>query len=861
MAKTESNTKSKPIVVAGDVTIDWLEVGTLPDETDGAYNWRTYPGTRQIARPGGALLLADFVKAASDATVIPHELADIESIPPEKIIHSIAVLEKFPYSTSEKDTKNKLYRISQHKGFAGIEHGRQFFAPIKGDIANPAVVVLDDPGNGFRTEDAVWPVALKKGGKPLVIFKISRPFSKSPLWTLLQKEHAERLIIVVSGDDLRREGAKISRRLSWERTARDFVWQMSCNPHLMALNSCAYLIVRFGVDGAILYRRRTGTVESILFYDPKVEEDGFRDDYPGTMQGLSSAFVAALTGCLYRKGIDTIGEGVREGIRSSRLLWQLGFGNNLATLNYPVKEIFNQSGPTSITDIVIPNPSAPGNADPDFWCIANELTKRGMEDAARNYVLNGNDPVLDRVPAGRFRGLVTIDRSEIESYRSIRNLIREYLDGNKSGNPLSIAVFGKPGSGKSFGVTEVAESVAPGRIENKEFNLSQFESTEDLIAAFHKVRDIALGNKVPIVFFDEFDSDFHGRLGWLKYFLSPMQDGKFRDGETSHPIGRAIFVFAGGTCSTFEEFSGEKDCSIKTAGSATPTESEVAEDSRKKAFKEVKGPDFVSRLRGFVNIKGPDPTDGDDTRYMLRRAILLRSLLSRKAKHLIDHSGRLAIDEGILRALLKIPEYKHGVRSMTAIMEMSLLAGRKSFEQAALPSPEQLELQVDADMFYRLVMRNVLLGGEREKIAQAIHKTYLKDQKAKKITGKPALVPWNKLDEAFRESNRQQADHIPTKLNAIRCSFAPVRKGVKPDRIRFTKPEIKFMAEMEHERWNSEKFLAGWSYGKVRKNRKLIHPNLVEWDKLPNKIKDYDRDTVRAMPAILAKAGFEIFRV
>jgi len=130
MAKTESNGKSKPIVVAGDVTIDWLEVGTSPDETDGAYNWRTYPGTRQIARPGGALLLAGFVKAAANTTVISHELADIESIPPEKIIHSIAVLEKFPYSTSEKDKNNKVDRIRQHEGFAGPEQGRQFFIPV-----------------------------------------------------------------------------------------------------------------------------------------------------------------------------------------------------------------------------------------------------------------------------------------------------------------------------------------------------------------------------------------------------------------------------------------------------------------------------------------------------------------------------------------------------------------------------------------------------------------------------------------------------------------------------------------------------------------------------------------------------------
>jgi hypothetical protein len=246
---------------------------------------------------------------------------------------------------------------------------------------------------------------------------------------------------------------------------------------------------------------------------------------------------------------------------------------------------------------------------------------------------------------------------------------------------------------------------------------------------------------------------------------------------------------------------------------------------------------------------------------MLRRALLLRSLLLRSAKHLVDAKGKLAIDQGVLRALLKIPKYKHGVRSMTAIIEMSLLAGRKVFEQAALPSPEQLELHVDSDMFYRLVMSDVLLGSERENIAEGIHKKYLKDQKAKKVGVKRSLVLWKKLAEDLKESNRQQADHIPAKLDAIGCSFAPIDKSQKSESVSFTKDEIETMAEMEHERWCSEKFNNGWSWDKIRDDDKKIHPDLIAWEHLPEKIKDYDRETVRAMPEILKNAGFEIYRI
>jgi hypothetical protein len=170
------------------------------------------------------------------------------------------------------------------------------------------------------------------------------------------------------------------------------------------------------------------------------------------------------------------------------------------------------------------------------------------------------------------------------------------------------------------------------------------------------------------VFFDEFDSIFEGKLGWLKYFLAPMQDGTFREGETLHPIGISIFVFAGGICSTLAAF-----CQEDYDGS----EKELALQE----FKNAKGPDFTSRLRGYVNIIGPNPASSSDNIFMIRRAMLLRSLLERKAKQLFDVSNDVMIDKGVLRALIKVPHYKHGARSIEAIIEMSMLSGCICWEQ------------------------------------------------------------------------------------------------------------------------------------------------------------------------------------
>lgn len=212
------------------------------------------------------------------------------------------------------------------------------------------------------------------------------------------------------------------------------------------------------------------------------------------------------------------------------------------------------------------------------------------------------------------------------------------------------------------------------------------------------------------MFFDEFDSAFEGKLGWLKYFLSPMQDGVFREGDSVHPIGKAIFVFAGGTSSTFIEFCGE-DIRDETARKQFLLEYQIA-----------KGPDFISRLRGYVNILGPNQTDEQwDQLFIIRRAMLLRSLLEHKASHLINNRGEAQIDNGVVRALLKVPKYKHESRSMEAILEMSRLTNAKKWEQSHLPSKDQLRLHVDEEQFLRHLMHDAFFSERIENIAKDIH--------------------------------------------------------------------------------------------------------------------------------------------
>ena len=114
-----------------------------------------------------------------------------------------------------------------------------------------------------------------------------------------------------------------------------------------------------------------------------------------------------------------------------------------------------------------------------FWTILEETHPHALGEVARQVVVQG-PAALRGVPRGQFGDLLTVDRHVIEAFRAIRELMEQYCRLDRADQPLSIAVFGPPGSGKSFGVTQVATSLLPGRIKKIEFNQSQLASPDDL---------------------------------------------------------------------------------------------------------------------------------------------------------------------------------------------------------------------------------------------------------------------------------------------------------------------------------------------------------------------------------------------
>jgi hypothetical protein len=197
---------------------------------------------------------------------------------------------------------------------------------------------------------------------------------------------------------------------------------------------------------------------------------------------------------------------------------------------------------------------------------------------------------------------------------------------------------------------------------------------------------------------------------------------------------------------------------------------------------------------------------------------------------------------------------------------------------ARLIADEQVGLKSIRDIFpvnmYDLTANSkLILAGEEEILARAIHENYCQRERLKGKTRESnrLLVSWDELGtlttrkdgldgEKYRDSNRRQANFIWTKLSIVGCSIGPVTDWDAPETFRFTSEEIESLARLEHDRWHQEKVLGGWQYGLQRDDLKQLHPSLVPYDQLSEPEKEKDRDTIRQIPGLLSRIDFQVNR-
>lgn len=860
-------------VVAGDITMDW-NLARVSQAKKNLSIWNPNDAVDIRFQRGGAALLADLLEAVSTnllqesgvsvtlrQQLAPKTCSEINPNDPN-YHHSFAIWSERKYAEKPPLDKEKAWRVDEFLGLRRADISCPA-SKVSSDSEHADIVVLDDADLGFRDTPDCWPLAVHSSGQnpPWFVLKMAKPVAQGALWERLHSLFADRLVVVTTVNDLRLTEVQISRELSWERTAQDVFWELIHNPCVNALSHCAHVVVSFGAAGAIwISRKADGASNCSLAFDPRVIEGAWEAGYPGGVIGYTACLTAGIVRqFMLNPGTPDLSAGMQRGLMAVRALHADGYGERgkspaQTRLAFPVSRIAAvlEQEKTLFAVVDVQDPlrfiNQPAGKDdkplsPGFWTILQDRYQGVLDQVAEQIVRHGPESALQGVPLGQFGNLLTVDRQEIESFRSIRALVGEYCSQGQQKRPLSFAVFGAPGSGKSFGIIEVANSLLPGQIEVREFNLSQFASTNDLISALHQVRDIGLTGKIPLIFWDEFDSSYNGvPLGWLRYFLAPMQDGRFQEGQISHPIGRSIFVFAGGTAASMDAFgrglSGDD-------------------------FRAVKGPDFVSRLKGYVNILGPNPVKKDngtpskDPYFIIRRAILIRSILKRSTPDLFD-KDKLNVDSGVLRALLQTRVYRHGVRSIESIIMMSQLAGKKSFERSCLPSEAQLDLHVDGQNFLALVQQIELSGKVLEDLAETAHEIYREGLKTRGEQTYASLLSYKELSEDLKEQDRQNVRDIPVKLAGAGFVMIPARSNEPP--FDFPGEALERLAEAEHERWMSAKLASGWSYAPVTDKDKKLNQALLPWTELPEEEKEKDRDLVRGIPEMLARAGYAIVK-
>jgi hypothetical protein len=665
--------------VAGDTTVDWMLV-LPPDTTQQAlqlsYRWDQQLEMALAAQPGSAAALTILLERLLDGTdvqVAGPRLPAAAFIDPAYAA-SPRVFTRWGLLPRDLGSREYVWRQTSFLGQqpATIPHVIEQSALA----ALPSCLVLDDTNLGFRDAPELWPAALvNEELPPSLVVRMTSPLGQGRLWQHLDAQHADRLTIYLSVGDLRKEYAPIGQPLSWERTTRDVVKAVRAHP---ALCRASRLIVGLGVAGAVLVER-DGATE--LVYDPACQEGDWEQQHPGTPIMVGSCVVAAAAAQSAQApgAVDWAGA-VARGLAAARAVHENGFtvgGDGRVALTFPYAAALpalRGEVETPYRCVVVP--------DDDDWRLLTSAFPAGFAAAAERIVGAGIAAAARELPVERIGLWASVDRAEIESMRSVRTIVAEYLQLQRPTRPLSLAVFGPPGAGKSFAIKQMAGAWSRGgpAIRVLEFNLSQFTGLEALAAAFQHVRDSAVEGHLPLVFFDEFDTARAGQeLGWLSQFLAPMQDGAFLDAGMMRPIGPALFVFAGGTHPTLARFK-----------------------ERAEQLPGAKATDFLSRLRGYVDVLGPNPAGPEDVTWMLRRAFLLRPMLERRAPQLV-HDGQLHIDPGVLRAFLSAPRYLHGARSLEAVVEMSTLEGRLHYERSAFPARHQLGLHVDADAFLALV--------------------------------------------------------------------------------------------------------------------------------------------------------------
>ena len=111
----------------------------------------------------------------------------------------------------------------------------------------------------------------------------------------------------------------------------------------------------------------------------------------------------------------------------------------------------------------------------------------------------------------------------------------------------------------------------------------------------------------------------------------------------------------------------------------------------------------------------------------------------------------------------------------------------------------------------------------------------------------------------MQNSCYEQARDLANKVDSIGCVAVPFSSDAAASRLtELTEGQIEQVAQLEHQRWVSERVAAGWTYAPIKDIEAKKSPFIVDFESLPSDIKELDYDHAREMIALHESAGYAI---
>jgi hypothetical protein len=163
--------------------------------------------------------------------------------------------------------------------------------------------------------------------------------------------------------------------------------------------------------------------------------------------------------------------------------------------------------------------------------------------------VNENTEKFEYIITPVFGKYVTRNSGFGDELDDLLHVVSHYVSRLRVSRSLNVLMGASPGSGKSFLIKQITEQLSNDqnidfKIDFTEIYVPSLRGLDDLIDVFRHVQSSNLSGRMPLVLFDEVDTQIDSRHVF-PYFLAPMWDGSFHYGKESFALGKVVFFFAG----------------------------------------------------------------------------------------------------------------------------------------------------------------------------------------------------------------------------------------------------------------------------------------------------------------------------